>query len=180
MDNGARGKLLAPVAWAAMGGIGVVLLWDGTDNVPGVREILAAFRELVAPGVLVRYTVASLFRVTARFYLAVAVSVPLGLFWEGPAPSTASSIPSYSFCAPFPLWLGFPSRSCGSASGTARPSSSSFWRAFSLCLSPAPMPPPPSIPCTFKWPPICISALGSDSGTWFYPLPSLPSSWLCA
>jgi len=80
MDNGARGKLLAPVAWAAMGGIGVVLLWDGTDNVPGVREILAAFRELVAQGVLVRYTVASLFRVTAGFYLAVAVSVPLGLF----------------------------------------------------------------------------------------------------
>ena len=55
-------------------------LWSGTNNFPGLEQIGRAFYELLANGVLWRYSIASLFRVTAGFYLAVAAAVPLGLF----------------------------------------------------------------------------------------------------
>ena len=55
-------------------------LWSGTSNFPGLQQVGSAFYELGTNGVLWRYTIASLFRVTVGFYLAVAAAVPLGLF----------------------------------------------------------------------------------------------------
>lgn len=46
---------------------------------PGPDRVLASFWELLRTGVLVKHTVASLFRVTAGFYLAVVVGLPLGI-----------------------------------------------------------------------------------------------------
>ncbi len=55
-------------------------LWMGTDQIPGIRPVGEAFVELLSNGALLRYCVASLFRVTVGFYLAVLLAVPLGLF----------------------------------------------------------------------------------------------------
>lgn len=57
----------------------LISLWSGTDNLPGLQQIGKAFYELTANGLLLRYSVASLFRVTVGFYLAALLAVPLGL-----------------------------------------------------------------------------------------------------
>jgi len=54
-------------------------LWEGTSSFPGLGAVLRAFWELTCDGALARYTVASLFRVTVGFYLAILVAVPLGI-----------------------------------------------------------------------------------------------------
>lgn len=46
---------------------------------PGPLAVLASMGELIADGTLFRHTVASLFRVTAGFYLAMALGLPLGV-----------------------------------------------------------------------------------------------------
>lgn len=56
------------------------LLWSGTENIPGIQQVGRAFYELVSNGLLLRYSIASLFRVTIGFYMAVALAVPLGLY----------------------------------------------------------------------------------------------------
>ncbi len=56
------------------------VLWNGTNDLPGLQQIAGAFAELLGNGVLFKYSIASLFRVTAGFYLAVLLAVPLGLF----------------------------------------------------------------------------------------------------
>lgn len=62
-----------------------VLAWDlavrlsGSDLFPKPLEVLAGIVELATKGLLVKYVVASLFRVTIGFVLAVLVGVPLGL-----------------------------------------------------------------------------------------------------
>lgn len=62
-----------------------VLAWDlavrlsGSDLFPKPLEVLAGIAELAAKGLLIKYVVASLFRVTIGFGLAVLVGVPLGL-----------------------------------------------------------------------------------------------------
>jgi NitT/TauT family transport system permease protein len=63
-----------------MGGEMLHSLWSGSENLPGLHQIGKAFYELLSNGVLLRYSVASLFRVTVGFYLAVLTAVPLGLF----------------------------------------------------------------------------------------------------
>jgi NitT/TauT family transport system permease protein len=62
------------------GGAMIHYLWSGTGDIPGIQQIGKAFYELLSNGVLLRFAVASLFRVTVGFYLAVLLSVPLGLF----------------------------------------------------------------------------------------------------
>ncbi len=63
----------------------LVLLWDltvrfsGSDLFPKPIEVLAGIVELASKGLLLKYMVASLFRVTVGFFLAVLVGVPLGL-----------------------------------------------------------------------------------------------------
>lgn len=46
---------------------------------PEVEQILHSFYELIVDGSLLRHCVASLFRVTVGFYLAVLIAVPFGI-----------------------------------------------------------------------------------------------------
>src|SRR5436305_14903504 len=64
----------------------VVRLIGGTIF-PGPFAVLTGMIELVRRGVLLKYVVASLFRVSAGFLLAVVVGIPLGLLigWFGRA-----------------------------------------------------------------------------------------------
>jgi NitT/TauT family transport system permease protein len=73
--------LLLPLCVAVV----LLLLWDsavrmsGTDIFPRPSEVLAGIVELMRQGLLAKYVVASLFRVTWGFALAVVVGVPMGL-----------------------------------------------------------------------------------------------------
>jgi len=53
---------------------------SGTNVFPGPLMVVRGIAELIRKGLLLRYIVASLFRVTWGFGLAVAVGVPFGLF----------------------------------------------------------------------------------------------------
>ena len=65
---------------------GVALVWEiavrlgSSDLFPGPWPVLLGIAELARKGLLVKYIVASLFRVTWGFSLAVLVGVPFGLF----------------------------------------------------------------------------------------------------
>ena len=75
------------VAVALPLGVAVLLLaawhgavrWSGSDIFPTPLEVLRGLGELIRQGLLLKYIVASLFRVTWGFGLAVLVGVPLGL-----------------------------------------------------------------------------------------------------
>lgn len=62
-----------------------ILFWQlavvisGTRIFPGPAQVLFGIRELLYQGVLLKYTVASLFRVSAGFLLALFIGIPLGL-----------------------------------------------------------------------------------------------------
>ncbi len=66
----------------------ILLLWELTvrfsgwsEHVfPGPSIVIVSFWELVADGTLFKHSVASLFRVTAGFYLAMLFGIPLGIF----------------------------------------------------------------------------------------------------
>ena len=68
-------------------GVAVLLLaawhgavrWSGSDLFPTPLEVVRGLGELIRQGLLLKYIVASLFRVTWGFGLAVLVGVPLGL-----------------------------------------------------------------------------------------------------
>ena len=64
---------LAVVAWH------VAVRMSGSDLFPTPKEVLLGLGELARQGLLLKYVVASLFRVTWGFGLAVLVGVPLGL-----------------------------------------------------------------------------------------------------
>ena len=82
-----RGKLSRVVSLALPLGVATLLLaaWhgavriSGSDLFPTPLEVLRGLIELVQRGLLLKYVVASLFRVTWGFGLAVLVGVPLGL-----------------------------------------------------------------------------------------------------
>ncbi len=84
-------------------------IWSGTDNLPGLQQTGSAFLELLTSGVLPRYIVASLFRVTAGFYLAAATAIPLGLFLGRRKPVMRLANPAIQFLRPIsPLaWIPF-------------------------------------------------------------------------
>jgi NitT/TauT family transport system permease protein len=87
--GGPPAALVLPVA-VAIGGLAV---WEaavrasGTDLFPGPRQVALGIVELIREGLLLKYIVASLFRVTWGFSLAVLVGVSTGLFlgWFRPA-----------------------------------------------------------------------------------------------
>ncbi len=66
----------------------LILLWEITvrysgwdDQIfPAPLTVLVSMEELIRNGSLLKHTVASLFRVTAGFYLAVILGIPLGIF----------------------------------------------------------------------------------------------------
>lgn len=78
-----------PIAWLLpfLGFLAVLLVWDllsrfsgwSRQVFPGPLAVLVSMGELLADGTLIKHTVASLFRVTAGFYLAVLLGVPLGI-----------------------------------------------------------------------------------------------------
>ena len=82
-------RLGLPLATSAL----LIGVWDvaarssGGDLFPRPLDVLAGIRELASRGLLLPYVVASLFRVTWGFGLAVLVGVPLGLAlgWFRPA-----------------------------------------------------------------------------------------------
>jgi NitT/TauT family transport system permease protein len=83
----ALSRILLPVGVAIL----FLVIWDvsvrvsGSDIFPKPIEVLRGIGQLIQRGLLLKYVVASLFRVTWGFALAVAVGVPLGLFlgWYG-------------------------------------------------------------------------------------------------
>ncbi|MDB6021121.1 MAG: NitT/TauT family transport system permease protein [Pedosphaera sp.] len=80
-------QLALPVGVA----VAFLLFWDvsvrlsGSDIFPKPVEVLRGILQLIERGLLLKYVVASLFRVTWGFALAVVVGVPFGLFlgWYG-------------------------------------------------------------------------------------------------
>ncbi|GEP46018.1 sulfonate ABC transporter permease [Brevifollis gellanilyticus] len=81
--------ILLPAATAAI----FLLIWhllvrlSGSDLFPTPLDVARGIQELVEKGLLLKYIVASLFRVSWGFMLAVLVGVPLGLIlgWFRPA-----------------------------------------------------------------------------------------------
>ncbi len=61
--------------------------WSGTTIFPTPGQVLAGMLDLVRHGVLLKYIIASLFRVTAGFSLALLIGIPFGLIlgWFGRA-----------------------------------------------------------------------------------------------
>lgn len=74
-------KIALPAAVMAL----LLLVWEaavrvsGTDLFPGPLAVTAGIVELAQKGLLLKYVVASLFRVTIGFSLALAVGIPVGL-----------------------------------------------------------------------------------------------------
>jgi len=66
---------------------GVALIWSlmsrfsgwSSQVFPGPLAVVASIWELIANGTLIKHTIASLFRVTAGFYLAILLGIPLGM-----------------------------------------------------------------------------------------------------
>ncbi|HYP25618.1 MAG TPA: ABC transporter permease [Blastocatellia bacterium] len=63
----------------------VAVVVSGTPIFPKPTQVLAGMVELIQRGVMLKYVVASLFRVSAGFLLALAIGIPLGLLlgWFG-------------------------------------------------------------------------------------------------
>src|SRR6478609_2338551 len=76
-----NGQVLLPMAVSAL----FLIVWDGSVRLSGSTifpkpwEVLCGIWELIEKGLLAKYIVASLFRVTWGFSLAVVLGVPLGL-----------------------------------------------------------------------------------------------------
>lgn len=93
----------------------VLAAWDllaryagWSDQVfPGPWKVFASMGELVANGTLARHTVASLFRVSLGFYLAVLLGLPLGILLGRLATANALINPLVQFLRPIsPLaWI---------------------------------------------------------------------------
>jgi NitT/TauT family transport system permease protein len=77
----------------ALVGLCIVATWDvmvrisHSELFPGPWEVVQGIEEIARKGLLVKYVIASLFRVTWGFALAVVLGVPLGLWmgWFPPA-----------------------------------------------------------------------------------------------
>lgn len=90
---------VSPIRWAArlvlpvMVSVLFLVIWDGSVRLSGSMifpkplEVLKGIVELIEKGLLVKYIVASLFRVTWGFTLALVLGIPLGLLlgWYGRA-----------------------------------------------------------------------------------------------
>jgi NitT/TauT family transport system permease protein len=61
--------------------------WSGSEIFPAPLQVVAGMVELIRHGVLVKYVIASLFRVSAGFLMALVVGIPFGLLlgWFGRA-----------------------------------------------------------------------------------------------
>jgi NitT/TauT family transport system permease protein len=87
-----RSKLEAVLLPCAVGvlfvlGWHLAVRWTGSDIFPTPGEVVTGTVELARKGVLLKYIVASLFRVSAGYLLAVVIGIPAGLLmgWFGRA-----------------------------------------------------------------------------------------------
>jgi NitT/TauT family transport system permease protein len=84
-----KSKILFPIVVAILflGLWDAVVIFSETDIFPRPYQVFLGIVELVQRGLLLKYIVASLFRVSVGFVLAVLVGVPLGLLlgWFRPA-----------------------------------------------------------------------------------------------
>lgn len=73
------------VAVAFIAGWHFAVRWTGSDIFPTPGQVVTGTVDLIQRGVLFKYVVASLFRVSVGFLLAVFVGIPLGLLmgWFG-------------------------------------------------------------------------------------------------
>lgn len=93
----------------------LLLLWDLTARFsgwneqvfPGPFKVFLSIGELIFNGTLLKHSVASLFRVTAGFYLAIILGIPLGIFLGQLAPLRLFFNPIINFLRPIsPLaWI---------------------------------------------------------------------------
>ncbi len=95
-------------------------IWQGFEYIPGLEQIGRAFWDLASSGVLLRSTVASLFRVTVGFYLAALLAIPLGLLlgrrpliyrWLNPIIQFLRPISPLAWVPFALLWFGIGERS---------------------------------------------------------------------
>jgi NitT/TauT family transport system permease protein len=81
--------ILLPLAVAVVFVLGwhFAVKWTGSDIFPTPEMVVTGTVELARKGVLLKYVVASLFRVTTGYLLAVFIGIPLGLLmgWFGGA-----------------------------------------------------------------------------------------------
>ena len=68
---------IVAIAWEALV---IAQVWDPAV-LPGPRQVAASTLELLRSGSLFEHSVASLFRVTAGYYLAILVGIPLGVLF---------------------------------------------------------------------------------------------------
>ena len=89
--------------------------WSGSDIFPTPRMVVAGTIELAQKGVLLKYVMASLFRVSSGFLLAVFIGIPLGLLMGWFAPARAAFNPAIQVLRPISpiawipiaiLWFG--------------------------------------------------------------------------
>jgi NitT/TauT family transport system permease protein len=93
----------------------LVFVWDllarysgwSVQVFPGPLTVLSSLNELIVNGTLLKHTVASLFRVTAGFYLAIAFGIPLGIVLGRMRPANLLMNPLIQFLRPIsPLaWI---------------------------------------------------------------------------
>lgn len=67
------------VAVVFVGGWHAAVVWSGSEIFPTPLQVVGGLIELAQKGVLLRYVVASLFRVSCGFLLGILVGVPFGL-----------------------------------------------------------------------------------------------------
>src|SRR5713226_6656631 len=74
-------RIVRPVGMAALflTAWGLAVRWSGSDLFPTPGNVARGIVELIQKGLLFKYIVASLFRVSWGFTLAVIIGVPLGL-----------------------------------------------------------------------------------------------------
>ncbi|MDM8517199.1 ABC transporter permease [Desulfobacterales bacterium HSG16] len=103
--------ILAPILSFTL----LILIWDiitrfsgWSDQVfPGPLKVFISIHELVLDGTLLKHTVASLFRVTAGFYLAIITGIPAGMILGRWKPGMIMLNPVIQFLRPIsPLaWI---------------------------------------------------------------------------
>jgi NitT/TauT family transport system permease protein len=78
---------LTSATWAVLSFTFLLFIWEmmarfagwSEEVFPGPVRVFISMWELFETGVLIRHTIASLFRVTVGFYLAVILGIPLGI-----------------------------------------------------------------------------------------------------
>jgi len=101
--------------------LGLLVLWQlgillsSQSLLPGPMKVAASLVKLTIDGDLIRHVVASLFRVTWGYFIAVAVAIPLGLLLGWSSKGARAGVPIFQFLRPISpiawipisiLWFG--------------------------------------------------------------------------